>query len=336
MHKKGYPLIDIFRVISAILVVAIHISPFEQINSTLDFYLTRGLGRIAVPFFFMTTAYFYYLHPTQDRFIKILKQYALIYLISIILYLPLNIYNQSFIGNQITIDIVKDILIDGTFYHLWYLPATMIGLILFEVLRKHLSKHSLFFITFCLYLIGLGGDSYYGLVNNIQFFHYFYDVIFQFCDYTRNGFFFTPLFIWIGFFLANNPLRFKKYISFILMMITLCLMILEITLLHHYQIPRHDAMSFSLPLVMFILFTYLLSFHGNRLILCKNLSLYVYIIHPWMIVISRVMMRFIHISQDNFMQFILVIVLSFLVAYLVILGRRVYDDYFTKSQLDRN
>ena len=58
---KGYPLIDCFRIIAAILVVTIHTSPLDTISPTLDFYLTRGLGRIAVPFFFITTAYFYFL-----------------------------------------------------------------------------------------------------------------------------------------------------------------------------------------------------------------------------------------------------------------------------------
>ena len=88
---KGYPLIDCFRIIAAILVVTIHTSPLDTISPTLDFYLTRGLGRIAVPFFFITTAYFYFLNPSKKRLYKIIKQTLLIYLAAIIIYLPLNL-----------------------------------------------------------------------------------------------------------------------------------------------------------------------------------------------------------------------------------------------------
>ena len=89
---KGYPLIDCFRIIAAILVVTIHTSPLDTISPTLDFYLTRGLGRIAVPFFFITTAYFYFLNPSKKRLYKIIKQTLLIYLATIIIYFNQIIY----------------------------------------------------------------------------------------------------------------------------------------------------------------------------------------------------------------------------------------------------
>ncbi|MFQ7174000.1 MAG: acyltransferase family protein [Thomasclavelia ramosa] len=94
---KGYPLIDCFRIIAAILVVTIHTSPLDTISPTLDFYLTRGLGRIAVPFFFITTAYFYFLNPSKKRLYKIIKQYNDLF--SNVIYLPLNLYNHYF--NQV-------------------------------------------------------------------------------------------------------------------------------------------------------------------------------------------------------------------------------------------
>lgn len=72
---KGYPLIDCFRIIAAILVVTIHTSPLDTISPTLDFYLTRGLGRIAVPFFFITTAYFYFLNPSKNDYIRLLNRH---------------------------------------------------------------------------------------------------------------------------------------------------------------------------------------------------------------------------------------------------------------------
>ncbi len=59
MHsKQNYGGLDRFRIIAALLVVAIHTSPLAAINEGADFFLTRVLARIAVPFFFMVTGQF--------------------------------------------------------------------------------------------------------------------------------------------------------------------------------------------------------------------------------------------------------------------------------------
>ena len=57
-NQKEYGGIDIFRIIAAILIVAIHTSPLSSINSTADFLFTRIIARVGVPFFFMTSGFF--------------------------------------------------------------------------------------------------------------------------------------------------------------------------------------------------------------------------------------------------------------------------------------
>lgn len=78
MHKKNYPMIDIMRIIASILVIGIHTYPFLQISPSLDFITTHIIGRIAVPFFFMTTAFFLFEHgePTLQRLKKTLNQHG--------------------------------------------------------------------------------------------------------------------------------------------------------------------------------------------------------------------------------------------------------------------
>lgn len=72
---KGYPLIDCFRIIAAILVVTIHTSPLDTISPTLDFYLTRGLGRIAVPFFLSQLLISIFLIPVKNDYIRLLNRH---------------------------------------------------------------------------------------------------------------------------------------------------------------------------------------------------------------------------------------------------------------------
>lgn len=52
LHDKDeFGMIDIFRVIFAIGIVAIHISPLSSINATADYWVQNILMRVGVPFF---------------------------------------------------------------------------------------------------------------------------------------------------------------------------------------------------------------------------------------------------------------------------------------------
>ena len=56
--RPGFPALDRFRLLAAALVVAIHTSPLATCSALGDFWLTRVLGRVAVPFFLMVSGYF--------------------------------------------------------------------------------------------------------------------------------------------------------------------------------------------------------------------------------------------------------------------------------------
>ena len=55
------------------------------------------------------------------------KKTALIYGVAMLIYIPINIYNGYFRMDNLLPNIIKDIVFDGTLYHLWYLPASIIG-----------------------------------------------------------------------------------------------------------------------------------------------------------------------------------------------------------------
>ena len=56
--RRETALLDRFRLAAAVLVVCIHTSPLASFTAMGDFWLTRVLARVAVPFFLMTTGYF--------------------------------------------------------------------------------------------------------------------------------------------------------------------------------------------------------------------------------------------------------------------------------------
>ena len=53
-----FPALDGFRLAAAVLVVTIHTSPLASVSPLGDFWLTRVLARLAVPFFLMVSGYF--------------------------------------------------------------------------------------------------------------------------------------------------------------------------------------------------------------------------------------------------------------------------------------
>lgn len=335
----SYPLVDIFRIISAVLVVSIHTLPFKDIVPVFDFYLVRGLGRIAVPFFFMTTAYFYFLKPSKERLIKILKQYLLVYIVAIIIYLPINLYNLCYLQANLLFNVIKAIVFDGTFYHLWYLPATVMGLIIVSMLHKYVSLKKGLVIVSVLYLIGLGGDSYYGLVNNVPVIKNFYDIIFVVCDYTRNGLFMAPLFLWLGKWVVSYQDSFKTIDLAVGLIVSMGLMVMEVSVLRTLGFPRHDAMNLMLPVVMVFLYLCLLKCKGKRLMICKNLSLLIYLLHPWVIVLVRIISKLTHVEaliNNGLVHFIDVLVITLILSLLIIGIRRCYDEQKNNTQLDRS
>lgn len=326
--KKGYPYIDMMRIFAAIFVVAIHIAPFAQINPTLDIVVTRIIGRLAVPFFFITTSFFLFQdgYPSVQRIQKTFKQLLQWYLIASIIYIPLMFYNDYFHQDYLFIELMKDIFIDGMFYHLWYFPAVMIGLIIVLIIEKYCPKYSLLVVIF-LYAIGLCGDSYYYFITQVSFFKSLYTFLFQFMDYTRNGFFFAPLFVMIGVIFSKQKRHFKRFISFLLFLLSLILMTIEASFVHSLSLFKHDSMYLLLSVVSYFLFAVLISYRGQRIPQYQTISLCVYIIHPLMIVIVRMIgkvMKWTLLINDNSIQFICVIFLSFLIAW--------FMSYFMKGK----
>ena len=167
--KPNYGSLDRFRMLAALLVVAIHTSPLTSVSEGADFFLTRILARIAVPFFFMVTGQFVasgLLKPPGKvaRYHKFLKKTALLYAFSILLYLPIGVYAGHYEDMTFSAGL-RMLLFDGTFYHLWYFPACILGMLLVRLMSRFLSLQGMTAVSAVLYVIGLFGDSYFGLVQ---------------------------------------------------------------------------------------------------------------------------------------------------------------------------
>ncbi len=184
-EKKSYAGIDLMRFIAAFLIVAIHTLPLAAQSITADFVLTRVIARVAVPFFFMTSGFFLISkYGRADKLKSFLRRTAVIYGAAILLYIPVNIYNGYFTSDDLLPKLIKDVVFDGTFYHLWYLPASMLGAVIAWYAVKRLGFKKALAVTSALYLIGTLGNSWYAFVSQVPAAKSFYGFCFgiTFCQ----------------------------------------------------------------------------------------------------------------------------------------------------------
>lgn len=319
MTKKTYPALDWFRMVSAFLVVAIHTGVLSSFSETADFFLTGVLSRVAVPFFFMVSGFF--LMPKIARrlgaVLKIERKFLLLYGAAILLYLPLNFYAKQYFFADVP-SLLRALFLDGTFYHLWYFPAIAEGLLLLSILQCFFSKKSCMIICIFLYLIGLGGDSYYGIASAFEPFDSFYEAYFQIGAYTRNGLFFAPVFLCLGWIVSERTYQLPKTEARMLTVISLCLLWIEGGLLHMFQLQRHDSMYFFLLPCMYGIFCVLLNTSLPEKPVFRKTSMWIYLIHPWVIVIVRAFAGVFHLEalfvEQSFLHYLLVSVISYSLA----------------------
>lgn len=290
---NGYRGIDCFRFVAALLVVAIHTSPLATFSETGDFILTRVAARVGVPFFLMTSGFFLIGRYQQngDKLKQFVKKTALIYGAAILLYLPINLYNGYFSGENLLPKLIQDMVFDGTLYHLWYLPASILGAAIAWCLARRYSKPMALAIGGLLYLVGLFGDSYYGAIQGIAGIKGFYGLLFQVFDHTRNGLFLAPAFFLLGWMAGEGKKELSLGKSLWGCGVCFGLMLGEALVLHSLGFQRHDSMYLFLLPGMYFLFRALLHWRGARMPLLRDSSLLVYLIHPLMIVVIRMVSK---------------------------------------------
>lgn len=335
-HIRQYDGIDVFRIIAAVLIVAIHTYPLLSINEFSNTLVVHVILRIAVPFFLMTTGYFLipklFLHkeagfaPIRMFVIRTLVLYG----IACVIYIPIAIYSGLYHDVDLVPTLLRNVLIDGTFYHLWYLPAAITAVLVVYGLSRFLSLRSVMMVSVILYIIALMGDSYYGIATQVPAIAWFYERLFTVITFTRNGFFYAPIFLMLGCVMFFQQKKYQLSDRTILIggIISFVLLITEGILLIHVASPRHDASYISLIPLMYFLFLAIERKKGKRSQFLRDTSLWVYIIHPLMIIVLRGVARSLGLwgilVDNSVMRFVMVTIMSLIFAGILsyILDRR--------------
>ena len=162
--------IDIARLICAILVVSIHTRPLEDINPYLGYVAIEVLPRIAVPFFYCISGYFYIekIESAREKirvafkktFIKLLKVYLFW---SVVFFLcDINSYfNAGMNWKGIIASYFLNFFVYGSYYHLWYFIGLFFSIIIVTAFYIIRWEKILAAGTIVLYALGVLGCAYY-------------------------------------------------------------------------------------------------------------------------------------------------------------------------------
>lgn len=152
---------------------------------------------------------------------------------------------------------------------------------------KRLGLYRALAVTLVLYVFGMLGDSYYGIVEKVPLLQEIYTAFFEISEHTRNGIFFAPVFFVLGGIAAERRTRSSLKVYCAGFLFFLVLMFVEGMVLHTLSWQRHDSMYlFLLPCVSYG-FVSLTFFRGKRKRLLRTSALFLYLFHPMVIAALR-------------------------------------------------
>lgn len=224
-----YQNLDLFRFLSSIIIIVLHVRPFFTVSYEIDMAINNIIGRICVPFFFFISGYFAAKQEQKkpDYIRSYIRSMIPVYLLWSTVYLPWSLslaapYIQQVSGLLCTIGlptaiqnllllllvplaVIIALLYYGVYYHLWYFPALLLSMLVLRWWKRKYSLRVLLTVSFVLLLFG-ATETYYGFCG--QFFqsllHYYYAFFSQLVISCSSPCFMSP---WaIGWESRSSPL----------------------------------------------------------------------------------------------------------------------------------
>lgn len=197
--------ISFFQYLFAIAVILVHSGRLTSYEP-LHFGLKSMLGRLAVPFFIVCASFFLKQSLGNSQKMKAyLVKIVKTYLFWSFVYLP---YAWVFFSSLhlpvylFPAGVLIALIYLGMCYQLWYIPAFLLGLFLVNQLVKRLGMVWTGFLALLLYCWGLieTYSAYLDTTSLLKCYQLYSNLFFT----ARNGLFYTPIFIYMGYYLYDH------------------------------------------------------------------------------------------------------------------------------------
>jgi surface polysaccharide O-acyltransferase-like enzyme len=273
------PSIEVGRVIALLGVVFIHVNSLGAFGNDLaaGFFLDE-ISRFAVPLFFLISGYFLHdellanplpgLRRLFERLAPPMAFWTIFYFILDKLGL---LYGSQFQGGLRAYLAIP--MTGGAGHHLWFLPALFVGIFLCTYGVKVMGLGRFFVVSVVLYICGiaLGAFQKQFFVDPIQ--NVFY----------RNGIFFAPLFLMIGYGIRKKDLKISSLNALLLASTGAIIHLAEGYITMRY--PRGHDFSFGTILFSCGLFLFLITqrYHRTQFSDLGKSVFGAYLMHLWVL-----------------------------------------------------
>jgi serine/alanine racemase len=162
--KKNYDSIDVSKLIAAVSIVALHADALLDINPMLNRIVCQGFGRLCVPFFFITSAYFLFTKQlTKSVLTKYCTRMIKLYVAWFIVCIPKTIFDRFICSPYLIVEtsfrFLRSFFVTSTFSGSWFIVSCVFCAMLFYKLEQFQDENrrritiaisiiTYFFITF--------------------------------------------------------------------------------------------------------------------------------------------------------------------------------------------
>ena len=323
-YKERNCSIDIFRYVCAIMVVMIHVRPLEEFSEHLGYVTSNIIPRIAVPFFFVVSGYYYIqkLENNEKVFTKYIRGLLKIYLIWSIVYFIVNFVewgHKDIVG--FVVDSALKFFVLGSYYHLWFFPAMIVSVCIVTLFFRVGVKKLLIPFSIVFYIIGCLGTSYYSIGVRLPGIGQLFDME-QFLIIRRIFLMGFPLFC-CGYLIYKIENKFKKIISnrvnIEILGLAFIVWLLEIWIVIKYDFQLSIIITPGLYILVGVVMLVLLRYPCYRFKKfsrqCYAMANFTYYAHPLFILIFT--LAFSKLSNWNTLLFLLTVLSTGIVGTLI-------------------
>ena len=339
-QKTNLAMVDLVKYICAILIIIVHCE--RIIDDPLAHHLLKNIaGRITVPFFLVTTGYFLKQKLTSrpDYAKNYLWSLFKTYLLWSIIYLPFGfeyIYSTMNIPLYLyPIALILGFFYTGTYYHLWYIAASILAIMISLFLLKRMRYRYALIISGILYVIG-SVETYSSYLSGTIIVKWF-SVYQKYLITPRNGLFYALLFILIGYGLYDYKDKLKVLNKKLPLLIvgSAALMIIEgIIIFHNQGIDKNFILTVPLFMVLFTHWTLTTNLITRDLSKLRDYSKYYFFLHPIPIFFVNMYLtsikKYINI-HDGWIRLVIALIFTHLATLLILKLKKKFSNKDTLS-----
>ena len=271
-----------------------HSAPFSQ-HEVANYYFTC-FCRIAVPFFFVVSSYFFY-KKGNDIF-SFIKRLLVLYAVWFLIESPITIYNFFIASDkplkaQILI-FLRGLFVNSTFPGSWFITALWEGMLIVWLLAKKLNWRWMIIIGILCILASLPGTLYYGLIRDTPFRQKYWLFNMVFCP--ANSFITAIPYCLAGKYLATKERFPSSHILWAFLIAVFFLGVVETTLCKplHYISDTYVSLYLFTPLLVSLLLSSRIHLSDKKALYLRKTSILIYFIH---LPILFILQHFFHLEK---------------------------------------